>query len=478
MEVGRVHATKVVTRSIAIFFLVIGLWSVFWPIDSEEVRANSGGPEGSHTGAPSIGRFVAEPTCMTGCHTGNVLNSSLGSMTITTDRAPGRNYYGQGEDVLITVSITHPNRSRFGFQLSGLDHSGISVSGLSGGIVEFDKVRTQVITRTVYRLPPYGLRQYIQHTSSGIDFSPGRPGSWIFKWRAPEAEWIGPITFFASGVAGDSDGSSSGDFVYTTSLRLDPLPSQVLSVSSAAGFNSKPIGLLGVDLAQDMICSLYSRNLASKEIVATPGEPLPTQMEGTSVEIQDATGNVTEAPLFYISPRQINFLIPSNTSLGPATLLVRRYGATVALRTISIARFSPGLFAANGNGRGVAAAQILRVTGDTYRFEGVAQLNDSWLPSLGVPRLVPKPIDFGSKDDVLYLILYGTGLRWLSSQSAATVTLRGVPLPVLYIGPADGFFGLDQINVGPIPRSLGSGPAVIQFQADNISANPVDIVFQ
>jgi uncharacterized protein (TIGR03437 family) len=442
--------TREFKRSLAALLLGIGFAWFFWTVDLGEVKANSSGPQGSRTGAPSIASFVAEPTCMTGCHTGNVLNSSLGSMTITG--LP--DYYFPGQEVTVTVSITHPNRSRFGFQLTSLNDSG----SRAGTIEATDRTRTQVING----LSAFGNRRYIQHTFSGIDFSPGTPGSWTFLWRAPETT-IGPITFFASGNAADRNGSSSGDFIYTTSRRLDPLPFGAVSAASFGPSNT---------LTSDMIGSIFSVGLAGGVLLATPGEPLPTQLGETSVELQDASGKVTEAPLFFVAGSQINFLVPSNTPSGPATLRVRRDGATVALGGTTVERFSPGLFAANGDGQGVAAAQILRVTGETYRFEGVARFESA------TNRFVPEPIDFGSEEDVLYLILYGTGLRWVSSQSAATVTLRGVPLPVLYTGPADGFFGLDQINVGPIPRSLGSGPAEIRFQADNLSANPLIITFQ
>jgi uncharacterized protein (TIGR03437 family) len=435
---------------VAVSLFALGFGWILWPVEMGQVNANSSGPQGSRTGAPAVGGFIAEPTCMTGCHTGNTLNSSLGSMTITG--LP--NYYFPGQEVTGTVTINHPNRSRFGFQLTALNETG----GRAGTLDASDRTRTQVING----LSSYGNRRYIQHTFSGIDFSPGSPGTWNFIWRAPETP-IGPINFYASGNAADRNGSSSGDFIYTVSKRLEPLPFGAVSAASFGPSNT---------LAGEMIGSIFSVGLAAGVLTATPGQPLPTQLGGTSVEVQDSTGQVTTAPLFFVADSQVNFLVPSNTTSGTATVRVRRENNVVAAGTVNIERFSPGLFAANGDGQGVAAAQIVRVTGNQIRYETVVRFNNQ------TSRFEAEPIDLGSGQDELYLVLYGTGIRGLSSQSAATVTVRGVPLSVLYAGRNNDFFGLDQINVGPIPRTIGSGPAEIRFQADNRTANLLNVTFK
>lgn len=431
-----------------LFALACG-W-LLWPVELGEVKANSSGPQGSRTGAPAVGGFIAEPTCMTGCHTGNALNSPLGSMTITG--LP--NFYFPGQEVTGTVTINHPNRSRFGFQLTALNETG----SRAGTIDAIDRTRTQVVNA----LSSFGNRRYIQHTFSGIDFSPGTPGSWTFTWRAPETP-SGPVNFYASGNAADRNGSSSGDFIYTVSKRLEPLPFGAVSAASFGPSNT---------LASEMIGSIFSVGLASGILTATPGQALPTQLGGTSVEVQDSTGQVTTAPLFFVADSQVNFLVPPGIPSGTATVRVRRQNSVVAAGTINIERFSPGLFAANGDGQGVAAAQIVRATGGQIRYETVVRFNSQ------TSRFEAEPIDLGTAQDQLFLVLYGTGIRGLSSQSAATVTVRGVPVSVAYAGPNPDFFGLDQINVGPIPRTIGSGPAEIRFQADNRTANVLSVTFK
>ena len=264
---------------VTIGLFMLGFGWLLWPVELREVKANSSGPQGSRTGAPAVGGFIAEPTCMTGCHTGNTLNSSVGSMTITG--LP--NFYFPGQEVTGTVTINHPNRSRFGFQLTALNETG----GRAGTLDAVDRTRTQVING----LSSFGNRRYIQHTFSGIDFSPGSPGTWNFIWRAPETA-SGPINFYASGNAADRNGSSSGDFIYTVSKRLEPLPFGAVSAASFGPSNT---------LASEMIGSIFSVGLAPGVLTATPGQPLPTQLGGTSVEVQDSTGQVTTAPLFFVA---------------------------------------------------------------------------------------------------------------------------------------------------------------------------------
>ena len=71
----------------------------------------------------------------------------------------------------------------------------------------------------------------------------------------------------------------------------------------------------------------------------------------------------------------------------------------------------------DGTGKGLAAAQIIRVqSGGVQSVQSVAN-----------------PIDTAS--DELYLVLYGTGIRHRSSDQAARCTINGVDAPVLYSGP-------------------------------------------
>jgi len=59
------------------------------------------------------------------------------------------------------------------------------------------------------------------------------------------------------------------------------------------------------------------------------------------------------------------------------------------------------------------------------------------------------------------------------------VTLGTTNLPVLFAGDQGVYVGEDQINVGPLPRSLtGSGPVDLLLTADQLRANTVNLTFK
>jgi uncharacterized protein (TIGR03437 family) len=52
--------------------------------------------------------------------------------------------------------------------------------------------------------------------------------------------------------------------------------------------------------------------------------PLPTTLGGVQVKVKDAAGVERNAPLFFVSAGQINFLVPQGTGNGTANLTVLR----------------------------------------------------------------------------------------------------------------------------------------------------------
>jgi uncharacterized protein (TIGR03437 family) len=76
----------------------------------------------------------------------------------------------------------------------------------------------------------------------------------------------------------------------------------------------------------------------------------------------------------------------------------------------------------------------------------------------------------------VYLVLYGTGLQ-AAGTANVVVTVNGVNAPVLYAG-AQGYPGVDQVNI-QLPASLaGKGNVSVQLTASGIAANTVQITIQ
>ncbi len=150
--------------------------------------------------------------------------------------------------------------------------------------------------------------------------------------------------------------------------------------------------------------------------------------------ITDSNSNVTMAQVLYAGATQINYLVPAALTPGHYQINVSSGGAVVAHGFLELNSVAPSLFAANGNGQGVAAAQILRISADgTQSYEPVAQYDAS------TSQFVPLPIDFGASTDQLFLILYGTGFsKCLSTCRCHIVDWTGPGFRLLR-GSAGGF---------------------------------------
>jgi uncharacterized protein (TIGR03437 family) len=222
-------------------------------------------------------------------------------------------------------------------------------------------------------------------------------------------------------------------------------------------------------LAPEAIVAAFGSGLATTTEAAT-GLPLPTSLAGTRVKIKDSTGVERVAPLFFVSPAQINYQMPPGTATGQVTVTVRSGNDSVAMGSAQVAAIAPALFTANANGQGVAAAVVLRIKADgSSQFEAVAQFDPAQ------KKFVARPIDLSSTSDEVFLILYGTGIRSRSSLASVMARVGGAAVEVLYAGAQGDFVGLDQINLR-LPSALsGRGEVDVRVTVDGKEANFVRI---
>ncbi len=221
-------------------------------------------------------------------------------------------------------------------------------------------------------------------------------------------------------------------------------------------------------VAPESIVSAFGSPLATSVGVADT-LPLPTTLAGTTVKVKDSERMERLAPLFFVAPTQINYLIPAGTASGEAAVTITNSDGAVSIGKVQIAQVAPALFTANASGRGVAAAVVLRIKPNGKEsFEPVAR------PDRSQDCFVHAPIDLNPIDDRVFLLLYGTGLR-LPGQTIR-VLLGGEIRPTAY-APVQGLAGLDQINV-ELPRTLiGRGVVECTLTVDGlpITSNPVTI---
>ncbi len=248
-----------------------------------------------------------------------------------------------------------------------------------------------------------------------------------------------------------------------TVLRADITTPAVASFVHSASFQPGPAAPL-------QLVTAFGSGFASETITA-PGQPLPLMLGDTAITITDSKGTASAAPLYYVSPSQASFLIPSGVARGNASVKVTRNGATVLTGSLTIEAVAPGLYSANGNGAGVAAAVAERVPAS-----GAATALSVFSCQSGVPlSCLSTPLSLGSSADTVYVSLYGTGIR-----GAATVQayVAGQAAPVQYAGAQGQYQGLDQVNLA-LPGSLaGMGEVSVYVIADGKVSNMTTINIQ
>lgn len=269
--------------------------------------------------------------------------------------------------------------------------------------------------------------------------------------------------------------AAAGSFTFTAqtadSYAMTALGQLALTINAASPPNAFVTGSATAGqiepFAAESIVTAYGANLAIGT-VAAPVVPVPTTLDGTVVTVTDSAGVTRLAPLFYVSPTQVNYEIPSGTAPGTATVTITNQNGVSQTQTIQVGDISPGLFELTGSGL-VAAWVLPVISGVQQSLRPVYRVNASG-------SLVPLPIDLSTPDAAYYLEMYGTGIR---NASNVTVTVGGVSVPVLYHSAAPGYAGLDQVNIGPLPGSLSSqGSVNVVLAADGQAANTVNVTIQ
>jgi len=180
-----------------------------------------------------------------------------------------------------------------------------------------------------------------------------------------------------------------------------------------------------------------------------------TSLGGISLRVLDSSGAARLAPLFYVSPSQINFEVPAGTATGDVTLEIVNTPAQHSRAAAQVNRIAPALFAYEDN---TALAYALRIEPDGQ---------STILSVRNTIVLDGRPV---------YLVLYATGIRNRSSLANVQCTIGGVSLHVEYAGPnGSGMPGLDQVNLRLTPGLKGLGVTNLVLTVDGIPSNIVSL---
>jgi uncharacterized protein (TIGR03437 family) len=223
----------------------------------------------------------------------------------------------------------------------------------------------------------------------------------------------------------------------------------------------------GSVIAPNSIASAFGRQVGASTTSAT-ALPLPTNLGGVTIDVTDSTNVLGMASLFYVSPNQINFVVPAATKTGTATVKILGGANSPQSATVEVATVAPGLFTANGAGVGVAAAIAIRriiATGNDDQVP-VYHCDANGCSSMGIEM---------GPDATVFLELFGTGIRGRSSLANVNATIGGESVDVLFAGAQGQFPGLDQVNLS-LPQGLHTrGETDVVLTVDGHVANKVRV---
>ena len=238
-----------------------------------------------------------------------------------------------------------------------------------------------------------------------------------------------------------------------------------VSVSAASGTPA---------VAPGSLASIFGPNVATQTAIGTA--PCPTSLGGVSLQIVDGAGKSQSAELLYVSPGQINYLVPPDTAAGNATISLTNGTGNVLSGTALVQPVAPALFTANGNGQGVVAANAYRTVVSTAVVTPTLVFECGTAPE----SCVPVPIDLGLYAPVT-VMAYATGVLGRSNDAAVTVTIGSTVVPLLCITSLDSSSPLAGINLVTfgLPGGLrGSGTVDIFLTVDGMSSNHAQIDIQ
>jgi len=211
---------------------------------------------------------------------------------------------------------------------------------------------------------------------------------------------------------------------------------QIAAVLQGASF--KPI------FAPGMVMSVFGSNLApAGSALQAQFLPLPLSLAGVSASV-----NGIPAPLYYVSPTQLNIQIPYEVGAGAAVVGVNNNGQVASL-PFAVGVVAPGIFA-DGSGNlvpfnsgKVGDTLVLFETGDGDLTPtlptGQTPSSSTPLASLPAPRM------------------------------AASLTVAGMPAKIVFIGVPFGLAGVTQVNF-TIPSGVAPGPQQVVLTVGGITS--------
>jgi uncharacterized protein (TIGR03437 family) len=194
--------------------------------------------------------------------------------------------------------------------------------------------------------------------------------------------------------------------------------------------------------APGMLVSAYGKQLANSTEAAQTAT-LPLSLGGVS-----ATVNGIPAPLWFVSPGQINLQIPYETAAGRAIVAVNNNGQVSGF-VFTVKATAPGIF--NNGGMLTPSASAKRGSTVSMYVTGDGELSP--MIDTGAPPPLDTPVSQLPKP-----------------RAQVKVTVGGIPANVVFIGNP-WLVGITQINF-TVPVNAPTGPQPVVVTVGGVSSSP------
>jgi uncharacterized repeat protein (TIGR01451 family) len=236
-------------------------------------------------------------------------------------------------------------------------------------------------------------------------------------------------------------GLENNSEIYVTGTAARPTTGS-LTVLNEASFGHEPSTTKAIAPDSNAVALGGALAFTTQQAPKDNNNTFPTTFGGTTVTVNGRRAQIT-----FISPTQVNFIVPGQTEVGTAEVVVTNEEGFQSRGTVTVLRAAPGIFSKSGDGQG----------------EGVV-LNANMQGS-GT---------FDPSDGQLRLIIFTTGVRHATQ---VTATAGGRALTVESFMASPDMPGMDEVHV-LVPADLrGAGTVNLVVRADSRDSNPVTIIF-
>jgi len=242
---------------------------------------------------------------------------------------------------------------------------------------------------------------------------------------------------------------------------------QTAPVAAAGGVVNNGTFGGGESLAQGDIAALFGDQFTYGDPQQATALPLPTILSGTQVLV-----NGTPAPVYYVSPGQINFEIPIDAATDDATVQVIRNGQMGNIAYLNIKPSVPR-FITNGAPYAIMTTPDGTLTGIPTHPVKAGDVVVIYTIGLG-PTTPVVPSGTASPGNPLAVIDVN------ATQACFGVPTPFSPIPCVtpqFVGLSPGFVGLYQVNLA-IPDGLSSGNVPFSFSVNGTASDVVLLAVQ